>query len=86
MAKLTMESPTNRSVNKAEIWASEQVPFGLVRWKVEVVRQAKDGNASRDDYQSTSTFSVDMKIQEQGTEPPATWRRSKSIFPRVRMR
>ncbi len=65
--ELTMENPSNRSVNKADIWTSDQVPFGLVRWKVEVVRHAKDGNASRDDYQATSTFNVDIKIQEQGT-------------------
>ncbi|MCA9069222.1 MAG: hypothetical protein KDA84_09880 [Planctomycetaceae bacterium] len=63
----TMESPTNRSTNKAEIWANESVPFGLVRWQVEVARETKDENASRDQFQQASTFKVDMKIVKQST-------------------
>ena len=60
--ELVMESPTNRTTNKADIWANDSSPFGLVRWKVEVARETKDGKASRDQFQLTSTYRVDMKL------------------------
>jgi hypothetical protein len=59
------ESPTNRSTNKAEIWANNSIPFGLARWKVEIVREAKDGQAARDQFQLASTYRVDMKLVKQ---------------------
>lgn len=65
--KKEMESLTNRSKNKATIWANESVPFGLVRWQVEVTREVKDKSAARDQFELTSTFRVDMKIVKQST-------------------
>lgn len=65
--EMTMESPTNRSNNKAEIWANESVPFGLVRWQVEVTREKKAESAARDNFELTSTFRVDMKAVKQST-------------------
>jgi hypothetical protein len=60
-----MESPTNRTTNKAEIWANPSIPFGLARWKVEVVRETKSAKAARDQYQPASTYRVDMKLVKQ---------------------
>ena len=62
-----MESPTSRSTNKAEIWANNSIPFGLARWKVDIVREAKDAQAARDQYQPASTIRVDMKLVKQST-------------------
>lgn len=65
--ELVIESPTNRSTNKAEIYANPSVPFGLARWNVEIARETKDGKAPRDQYELASTFRVDMKIVDQST-------------------
>lgn len=65
--EMKMESSTNRSDNKAEIWASDAVPFGLVRWQVDVTREVKDNSAARDAFELTSTYHVDMKIVKQST-------------------
>jgi hypothetical protein len=65
--ELVMESPTSRSTNKAEIWANPSIPFGLARWKVEIVREAKDPQAPRDQYMLASTIRVDMKLVKQST-------------------
>lgn len=62
-----MESPTSRSTNKAEIWANNSLPFGLARWKVEIVRESKDAQKPRDQYQPASTINVDMKLVKQST-------------------
>jgi hypothetical protein len=62
-----MESPTNRSTNKAEIWANNSIPFGLAHWIVDIVRETKDGKAARDQFQTASTFRVDMKLVKQST-------------------
>ncbi len=62
IGKMEMESFTNRTINKAEIWASPSIPFGLARWKVEITRETKDGKAPRDQFQLASTFGVDMKL------------------------
>ncbi len=66
--QVIMESPKNRSTNKAEIWASQTIPFGLARWKVAIDRETKDGKAKRMEYQKTSSLTIDMKIVEQGTD------------------
>lgn len=65
--EVVMESPTSRSTNKAEIWANPSIPFGLARWKVEIVRETKDAQAARDQYQLASTIRVDMKLVKQST-------------------
>ena len=65
--ELIIESPTNRSTNKADIYANDQVPFGLARWKVEITRETKDGKADRDKYELVSTYRVDMKAVKQST-------------------
>lgn len=60
-----MESPTSRSTNKAEIWANNTLPFGLARWKVDIVRESKDAQAARDQFMPASTIRIDMKLVKQ---------------------
>ncbi len=65
--EVIMESPTSRSTNKAEIWANNSIPFGLARWKVDIVRETKDAQAARDQFLPASTIRVDMKLVKQST-------------------
>ena len=62
-----LESPTSRSLNEAELWRSDDVPFGLARWKVRVARERKDSAAPRSDFKPAAEFSVEMKAAEKGT-------------------
>lgn len=66
--ELLMESRDNRSTNAAELWASDKAPFGLVRWKVDIVREAKDISESRDKFTKVSTFSTEMRAVEMATD------------------
>jgi hypothetical protein len=62
-----MEGPSSRSLNEAELWKSDEVPFGLARWRVRVVRESKDSAAPRSDFKPAAEFTVDMKAAEAGT-------------------
>ena len=42
-----MENLVSQSTNEAELWLSEEVPFGIARWNVKVRRLAKDKAAPR---------------------------------------
>lgn len=65
-ASNAMESPTSRSTNEAEFWRSDDVPFGLARWRVRILREEKDGLAPRSEFEPASEISVDMKASEAG--------------------
>ncbi len=63
-----MESRTGRSVNKATLWRSDDVPFGLAKWRVETSRWAKDAREPRDVFenQKMSEVTVVMSAHETG--------------------
>jgi hypothetical protein len=62
-----MESPTSRSHNKATLWRSDEVPFGLAKWKVEMDRYAKDAREPRDKFQHVTHIEVNMSAHEVDT-------------------
>jgi hypothetical protein len=65
---LTMEGPTTRTVNQGDLWYTPDAPFGLVRWKVNVVRQTKPLNAPRDSFEVVSTYGAEMKAVAKGQD------------------
>jgi len=67
-----MESTTARSTNEGNFWVTNEVPFGLARWQVVVVREKKESTATRENFtevQTTrSTMSVKSIITDAETE------------------
>ncbi|MBL8817793.1 MAG: hypothetical protein JNL58_17340 [Planctomyces sp.] len=62
--KLVMESPESRSTNEANYWVSSEVPFGLARWQVTVVREEKEPTSPRAEFRQVSIETVDMKLRK----------------------
>lgn len=63
---LTMESRTNRSNNEAQIWRSEEVPFGIAKWVVRDMREEKHPTQSRDLFRETTEVEIEMSAHEIG--------------------
>ena len=63
-----MESRTGRSVNEAQLWRSNDVPFGLAKWTVKMYREAKDAREPRSDFQRMSEVTVTMSAHETGDD------------------
>lgn len=66
--QLAIESVTNRSQSRAEIWYSEESPFGVVRWQVDVSRESKASSAPRSAFATVSTYRVEMKAVGTGND------------------
>ena len=63
-----MENLVSQSTNEAELWLSDDVPFGIARWNVKVRRQAKDKAAPRAQFLEASSFEEDMRVQSMGAD------------------
>ena len=68
MAKLVVESPQFRSTNTGELWFSKDVPFGLAKWKVTVLREEKDSVKPRTEFQAASELIEEMTARATGTD------------------
>jgi hypothetical protein len=68
-AKRTIESPTERSVNEAELWRGDgnTVPFGLVKWTVKSSLDRKDSTQPRQGFKPLTQTTVEMSAHEWGT-------------------
>lgn len=64
----TIESPTLRETHKAELWRTDEVPFGLARWRVRITIEGKDITDPRSAFRTLSTITVDMKAAEVGED------------------
>ena len=64
--QLTMEGRTTRSRNEAEMWRSDDVPFGVAKWIVRDLREEKHPTQSRDLFQETTEVIVEMEAAEIG--------------------
>jgi hypothetical protein len=64
---LTMESRTSRSVNRAELWRSDAVPFGLAQWSVQLTREEKQSFQPRSEFQARGEVREEMSAHEVGT-------------------
>lgn len=63
-AEKIMENRTFRSTNKAEIWSSDDSPFGLVKWVVKLVREKKNQVEKRDRFKVSSRITVSMTLRQ----------------------
>jgi len=63
-----MESLKSRSTNESKLWRSDDVPFGIAKWTVKIVREEKDSRASRDDYKIVTELNIEMAAHETGTD------------------
>lgn len=66
-AAMTVESSETRSTNQAEMWRTDDVPFGLAKWTVRDLREEKHATQSRDLFRETMEVSIEMSAHESGT-------------------
>ncbi len=65
---LTMENAESRSVNRAQLWRSADVPFGLAQWNVNLTRELKLSYQPRSEFQGAGEVNVEMSAHESGTD------------------
>jgi hypothetical protein len=69
-ASSRVESPTTRTINEAHLWRCDPenaaVPFGLAKWTVKTVREAKDASLPRSEFKAVSEVNVEMSAHEAG--------------------
>jgi hypothetical protein len=63
-----LESSTTRSVHEAQLWRSENVPFGLAKWIVKIHQEQKAANEPRSAFRPAVDVSEEMKAQATGTD------------------
>lgn len=63
-----LESPSNRTTSEAALWRSDDVPFGLAKWEVSMVRELKDPTEPRNDFQIVSQVKLEMSAHAQGAD------------------
>ena len=59
---------TLRTTNKAKLWLSKDVPFGLAQFEVSVTHEAKDQLAKPEDFKQTSQIDLKMSAVEIGMD------------------
>lgn len=69
---MTMETAAHRSTNTAEIFRSDDVPFGLVRWTATTVTEKKVTVQPRDMFEETVQISEEMNLIEASLEGAET--------------
>lgn len=62
----TMEGRSNRTTNEAQIWRSDEIPFGVAKWLVRDVREEKHPTQSRDLFRETTEVTIEMAAHEVG--------------------
>lgn len=65
-ASKVIESVSTRIDNKATLWMSDQVPFGLAKWTVIQVRERKADTDPRTAFTKTSEVTVTMTAEQIG--------------------
>lgn len=66
--KYVIENRTSRTTNTGTIWVSDDVPFGVAKWDVTVIREEKESSDSRDAFATRSTITVKMDVIIQDDE------------------
>jgi hypothetical protein len=66
--KSVVESFTTRTDNAAELWLTDEVPFGLAKWNVKQTRFIKDRAQSRDKFTPVSELEARMAATAKGTD------------------
>lgn len=63
-----LESRVNRSTNEGRLWLTEEVPFGLAKFQVKIVRESKDGAAAAEAFKPSAELHVDMTLVATGKD------------------
>jgi hypothetical protein len=71
-ASMEMETSGHRSTNTAEMFRSDDVPFGLLRWTATTVTEKKVTVLPRDMFEETVQISEEMNLIEAATEGAET--------------
>jgi hypothetical protein len=59
---------SDRSTNTALLWRTDEVPFGLAKFQVTIIREEKDPDASLDAFQRTSLTEIEMTAVAVGND------------------
>lgn len=62
-----LESKTGRSVQEAQLWRSDDAPFGLARWTAKIQREIKEPTEPRTAFKRSSEITVEMDAVAVGT-------------------
>lgn len=62
------ETRRMRSTNRAKLWRSPDVPFGLAKWTVTLQREVKEPSQPRSEFKETSTITETMAAQATGAD------------------
>lgn len=66
--KYDAENLQNHAVHEAELWRSDEVPFGLAQWSVKQTMERKGKNEPRSAFKQVAQTLVEMKALETGTD------------------
>lgn len=66
--KYEAENSQNHTVQEAELWRSDDVPFGLAQWTVKLTMERKGSNEARSAFKQVAQTLVEMKALETGTD------------------
>jgi len=67
-ADFRMESKSSRTVEKATLWRSDEIPFGLAKWSVDIEFFQKGFTQPRSAFQRQSEVRVSMSAHDSGTD------------------
>ena len=62
--QLVQESSTRRFTHKTTLLRSDQVPFGLAQWEVQINEERKADVQTRDEFQPVSEVKVKMSVRQ----------------------
>lgn len=66
--KYEAENSQGHTVQEAELWRSDEVPFGLAQWSVKQSMERKGNNEPRSSFKQVAQTLVEMKALETGTD------------------
>ena len=66
--KYEAENSQGHTVQEAELWRSDEVPFGLAQWSVKQSMERKGNNEPRSAFKQVAQTLVEMKALETGTD------------------
>ena len=62
--EMKVESRRSRSHNTGVLWRSRDVPFGVAKWTVKILLEAKGEAESRSEFKPVSEITVEMQAHE----------------------
>ncbi len=66
--KYEAENSRNHTAQEAEIWRSDETPFGLAQWNAKITMERKEDKEARTAFKQVCQTVVEMKVLEQGTD------------------